>query len=88
MSVSAVISACQVSGSPSIIALVRSWLRLGPALDEVGGQRERRARETDQRHVAQRGGQLGDRGGHRQHLLVLQRRDRADVGEAPREYPS
>ena len=30
MSVSAVISACQVSGSPSIIALVRSWWRLGP----------------------------------------------------------
>ena len=29
-SVSVVISACQVSGSPSIIALVRSWLRLGP----------------------------------------------------------
>ena len=29
-SVSAVINACQVAGSPNIIAFVRSWLRLGP----------------------------------------------------------
>ena len=34
-------------------ALVRSWLRLGPALHEVGRERERRAGEADQRGVAQ-----------------------------------
>nr|CRL76071.1 hypothetical protein CPGR_01594 [Mycolicibacter nonchromogenicus] len=29
-SVSRVINSCQVSGSASIIALVRAWVRLGP----------------------------------------------------------
>ena len=45
-------SACQSSGSPYISALVRSWSRRRPALDQVRREGERRAGETDQRRRA------------------------------------
>jgi hypothetical protein len=52
----------------------------GPSLDEVGRQRERSARETDQRDVAQLTHQQPDRIGDRRNLFGLKGFDRRDVG--------
>ena len=80
MSVSAVISACQVAGSASIIALVRSCMLAGAALDQIGRQRERRARETDQRHLAQLGDQQRHRVGNRRDPLRFKAVHGRDIG--------
>ena len=76
MSVSAVISACQVAGLAEHHRLGALVVAAGPALHQVGGQRERRAREADQRHLAQRGDQQRHRVGDRRHLLGVQRLER------------
>ena len=85
MSVSAVISACQVAGSAEHHRLGALVMLAGAALHQVRGQRERRTREPDQRHLAQRVDQQRHRIEHRRHLLRIQRFDGRDVvGRADR----
>ena len=67
-SVSAVISACQVLRLAEHHRLGAFVVAARAALDQVGRQRERRAGEADQRHVAQRGDQQRHRVGDRRDL--------------------
>ena len=46
-------TSCHSASSVCISAFVCSYVRLGPALDQVAGDRERRAREGEQRDVGQ-----------------------------------
>ena len=65
-------------------ALVRSWLLARPALDEVGGERERRAREPDQRDFLREFlEQQPDRVGDRLDLFGVQLGQRVHVLERP-----
>jgi hypothetical protein len=56
----------------------------GPALDRVGGERERRAAETDQRNAPlELAPQQPDRLEHMSERLGLERRQARDIGRRP-----
>ena len=75
------ISASHTSGAPNIIALVLRVLLGGTALDEVRRDRERRAREADQRRAAELAHQAADRLGDEGDVVGVEVGDRLDVGQ-------